>query len=683
MKASLFFGALLLMCGATTASAVQWPNPANPANPVDTLRRVQHVQDASLAPLFAATGDTVWGIAGIVTGFDTFPTGFAVYIQNSDGSPFSGVDVFTGGSNYKGLFAGGLQRGDSLVVSGRLAEFAGETELAGFNPGSQFSDPLPAVRRISQGNALPPFHIMTTAEAKETTPTATGEPWEGALVRIPDKVRVARLTGSGAASLGFGNMLVVDSTCTVAPCDSVLVDGATLSFYAYTNPALGTILQSVQGIYKQSTPRGYRLMLRDANDAFDNLPPRIVDAYSITQDSIEVVFDRPLTQASAENTANYSILSSLGPALGAKQQVERNKVHLLTGSTAATCANEQVTVNGLVRDSPGNPTMTSAVSRTWANGICPIANIQAPGASCPDRSTFAGSGSAIGATRVTTRGVSTLKYGSTSFLQTAAGGLRSGLQVFAAQSPLDVGRQYTIVTQIQEFFTETQGSGTLYIKDEGPMAPPAPFVISGIGALRDSTCDLAGSITNLEDVEGMLVQVQNVKIVEDRAVGQSFGIAGPDPGFTDSILVDNNVPRTFDPSVQTGVNVTGVFENASSPNFGSQWRLQPRDNNDITTPITGVGGQNPAEISFAVSPNPARLTRVTFALPKRDHVQIAVYDLAGRRRALLADGEYPAGTHSVDWNGKDLKGEPVGSGVYFYKLTIGGQTFNRRGILLN
>src|SRR5574341_176390 len=112
MKASLFFGALLLMCGATTASAVQWPNPANPNNPADTLRRVEYTQNAALAPQFAATGDTVWGVSGIVTAFDTFPTGFAIYMQNSDGSPFSGIDVFTGGTNYKGRFPGGLQRGD-------------------------------------------------------------------------------------------------------------------------------------------------------------------------------------------------------------------------------------------------------------------------------------------------------------------------------------------------------------------------------------------------------------------------------------------------------------------------------------------------------------------------------------------------------------------------------------------
>ena len=64
-------------------------------------------------------------------------------------------------------------------------------------------------------------------------------------------------------------------------------------------------------------------------------------------------------------------------------------------------------------------------------------------------------------------------------------------------------------------------------------------------------------------------------------------------------------------------------------------------------------------------------------------MRIAVYDLAGRRQAVLADGEYPAGTNHVDWGGTGPDGVAVKAGMYFYRMTIGDKTFNRQAVLLN
>jgi len=96
-----------------------------------------------------------------------------------------------------------------------------------------------------------------------------------------------------------------------------------------------------------------------------------------------------------------------------------------------------------------------------------------------------------------------------------------------------------------------------------------------------------------------------------------------------------------------------------------------------------VDNELPAGVSFAITPSVARTAKVTFALPKRDHVKIAVYDIVGRRLAVLADSEFPAGQRSLNWDGRDVSGRSVGSGMYFYKMTVGGETFERRGIILN
>ena len=182
----------------------------------------------------------------------------------------------------------------------------------------------------------------------------------------------------------------------------------------------------------------------------------------------------------------------------------------------------------------------------------------------------------------------------------------------------------------------------------------------------------------------MLVKVENAKIFQERTAGQSFGVAGPYPANPDTILIDNNITRTFDPNQGYYVTVTGVLEVASTLFAGSPWRIQPRNDADIVVnPTLGVDPQLPPGITFAIAPNPARFARVTFTLPKRDHVNISVYDLAGRRLAVLADGEFAAERHFVDWNGLDMEGNPVRSGVYFYKMKIGGETFQRRGVLIN
>jgi len=68
--------------------------------------------------------------------------------------------------------------------------------------------------------------------------------------------------------------------------------------------------------------------------------------------------------------------------------------------------------------------------------------------------------------------------------------------------------------------------------------------------------------------------------------------------------------------------------------------------------------------------NPAR-SRVALLLevsaPLRVHV--AVFDVMGRRVRTLVDGEIPAGTSPLVWDGRGAARGSVGSGVYFIRLS--------------
>jgi len=72
---------------------------------------------------------------------------------------------------------------------------------------------------------------------------------------------------------------------------------------------------------------------------------------------------------------------------------------------------------------------------------------------------------------------------------------------------------------------------------------------------------------------------------------------------------------------------------------------------------------------------------IAFQTTQTGHVDLAVHDVLGRRVSQVVDGELPAGSHSVIWNGRDAGGRTVTSGAYFLRLSA-PQGDDRRRILL-
>ena len=94
----------------------------------------------------------------------------------------------------------------------------------------------------------------------------------------------------------------------------------------------------------------------------------------------------------------------------------------------------------------------------------------------------------------------------------------------------------------------------------------------------------------------------------------------------------------------------------------------------------------PAGPAFALGqnvPNPFNPhTTIRFSVPDTRMVTLRVYDVAGRLVTTLAERDFPAGAHSVTWNGNDRRGVASASGVYFYKITAGGNTATKKMVLL-
>jgi hypothetical protein len=82
-------------------------------------------------------------------------------------------------------------------------------------------------------------------------------------------------------------------------------------------------------------------------------------------------------------------------------------------------------------------------------------------------------------------------------------------------------------------------------------------------------------------------------------------------------------------------------------------------------------------------PNPFNsTTTIQYSLGSPQHVTIEVFDVLGRHVVTLLRGRCSAGGHDVVWHGQDSHGVSVPSGVYFYRVTAGGQILNRKMVIM-
>ena len=77
-------------------------------------------------------------------------------------------------------------------------------------------------------------------------------------------------------------------------------------------------------------------------------------------------------------------------------------------------------------------------------------------------------------------------------------------------------------------------------------------------------------------------------------------------------------------------------------------------------------------IDLVAYPNPFNpQVMIAFSPARTVSGELAVYDLTGRRVAVIATGEFAAGLNQVSWNGRDSAGRAVSSGTYFCRLQAG------------
>lgn len=112
--------------------------------------------------------------------------------------------------------------------------------------------------------------------------------------------------------------------------------------------------------------------------------------------------------------------------------------------------------------------------------------------------------------------------------------------------------------------------------------------------------------------------------------------------------------------------------------------LGSADGRMIEVDLAAAGPELPTGFELEQNyPNPFNPeTIIWFSLPAASTVELTVYNVLGRRVVTLVQGDYPAGSHQVTWNGTDAGGRPVSSGVYLYRLSAGTAAVTRKMMLL-
>ena len=78
--------------------------------------------------------------------------------------------------------------------------------------------------------------------------------------------------------------------------------------------------------------------------------------------------------------------------------------------------------------------------------------------------------------------------------------------------------------------------------------------------------------------------------------------------------------------------------------------------------------------------NPA--TTIKYGLHKKSNITLIIYNLMGREIIRWDDQNIHAGLYEKVWDGRNKYGEPVASGIYFFRLRAGDYIETRKMVLL-
>ena len=137
------------------------------------------------------------------------------------------------------------------------------------------------------------------------------------------------------------------------------------------------------------------------------------------------------------------------------------------------------------------------------------------------------------------------------------------------------------------------------------------------------------------------------------------------------------------PAIDAGENIAEVSDDYD----GNPRQPGSYDVGAFEYQTTGLGNQGSNSIKkfylYPNYPNPFNPeTAVSYQLPLAGEVELIIYNSLGQKVRTLVEARKPAGQHEVTWNGRDDRGQAVGSGIYYVQLRAQNSIQTRKMLLL-
>jgi hypothetical protein len=245
-------------------------------------------------------------------------------------------------------------------------------------------------------------------------------------------------------------------------------------------------------------------------------------------------------------------------------------------------------------------------------------------------------------------------------------------------------------------------SHTQFLTDKLGVVFRAPSYQSLAGNLNNEADLLTTtSLTPALDIYGVAnfctfsndVYTRNPAIAEsaEGAFYENVGLSGP---YVADVIKPATATRNW-VAVTSGYNITHLFSRYCDTDngrlayyyymqnkvFGGICQITGTCALSVDVPQGSRGGpiRSFMKIGDAVMTQGASTVRLGVA--KTGRIQVYVFDVAGRKVRNLADRVFPAGEHTLRWNGTDDSGTRVPRGVYFVRSSV--QSGAGRIIVLN
>ena len=221
-------------------------------------------------------------------------------------------------------------------------------------------------------------------------------------------------------------------------------------------------------------------------------------------------------------------------------------------------------------------------------------------------------------------------------------------------------------------------AGSCEATDAPPSGPGIPIAIRGE---FPNGCRHVSAVDLLPNPLGSQPPLVRITVADDACEGIS--------------CIESNVPwcvETRIPSLPAGLHALLVqVDDVSCEGFGETSAMDAFTFEVPRTLAAAPGGEGTVGVdpespgagaSWALSeawPNPSS-GRVALRLSTTTagRLDVAVYDLSGRRVRVLQHGDSKPGSITVTWDGRDATGTPLPDGVYFLRMTLEGKSALRR-----